>query len=507
MATSILGKAVKQCPSLLYAALGPWLAWSYLAFGAGVWIDASEANSSAIANVFLASTVGFIITCFLTAKYPYHVTRFFGKPPFFPLIGFVGAGACLAVIIGGPRYLLSVSFPLAVVVSLGGATLTGVCTSLLAARCMQSLSALPPRRILQVVICDILLASAIYFIIVGAPHVLRRALFCLLPFASALLVSADPDGTTATRDDGSNCTKTPTAFSGRLFRRFCIMVTMLTFALSVVRQENFFFVHPNVAQGFTDAAMILRIVMGLALLVCVLNLSQATDLSRPYYGVLLVVVFVPLATAIFSMESGMLRTLIAGFYTFFEMLIFAILARLAAKSGADALVAYGRGWGFLTFGGLVGYLVGTYVPVVVPIENIELVLALVVAVCCIPVPLFIFSNRDFDTFIDECIAEDELDDFDLVSSAAIGGRLDDAPSRDDILEQFARDYSLSSREAEVLSLILRGIRPDEIASTLYLSVNTVRRHTQNIYVKAGVHSRGELFEEFFAKTGYSPYMF
>ena len=506
MATSVLEKAVKQCPSLLYAALGPWLAWSYLAFGAGVWIDASEANSSAIANVFLASTIGFIITCFVTAKHPYRITRFFSKPLFFPLLGLVGAGACLAVIFSGPRYLLAVSFPLAAVVSLGGAVLTGICTSLIAARCMQSLSALPPRRILQVVICDILLASAIYFIIVGAPHVLRQALFCLLPLASALLVSADPDDTTAVRDDGSDRTGTPAAFSGKLFRRFCIMVTMLTFALSVVRQENFFFVHPNVAQGFTDAAMILRIAIGLVLLICVLNLSRATDLSKLYYGVLLVVVFVPLAAAIFSMDSGMLRTLIAGFYTFFEMLVFAMLARLAAKSGADALVAYGHGWGHLTFGGLIGYLVGTYVPVIMPIENVELVLALVVAVCCIPVPLFIFSNRDFDTLIDECIADDELDDFDLVSSTAIGDRPADAPSRDEMLEQFARDYSLSNREAEVLGLILRGTRPDEIASTLYLSVNTVRRHTQNIYVKAGVHSRGELFEEFFAKTAYPPYM-
>ena len=48
---------------------------------------------------------------------------------------------------------------------------------------------------------------------------------------------------------------------------------------------------------------------------------------------------------------------------------------------------------------------------------------------------------------------------------------------------------LSERETEVLQLISEGLTNQEIASRLYLSLNTVKVHTRNIYGKLGVHHR------------------
>ncbi|MCG2770165.1 MAG: LuxR C-terminal-related transcriptional regulator, partial [Anaerolineae bacterium] len=48
---------------------------------------------------------------------------------------------------------------------------------------------------------------------------------------------------------------------------------------------------------------------------------------------------------------------------------------------------------------------------------------------------------------------------------------------------------LSSRELEVLQLIAEGLTNQEIASKLYLSLNTVKVHTRNIYGKLGAHHR------------------
>jgi LuxR family maltose regulon positive regulatory protein len=56
-------------------------------------------------------------------------------------------------------------------------------------------------------------------------------------------------------------------------------------------------------------------------------------------------------------------------------------------------------------------------------------------------------------------------------------------SRSDLIEP------LSERELEVLQLISEGLTNSEIASRLYLSLNTVKSHTRNIYGKLGVHSR------------------
>lgn len=50
---------------------------------------------------------------------------------------------------------------------------------------------------------------------------------------------------------------------------------------------------------------------------------------------------------------------------------------------------------------------------------------------------------------------------------------------------------LSQRELEVLQLISEGLTNQEIANRLYLSPNTVKVHTRNIYGKLGVHHRAE----------------
>jgi LuxR family maltose regulon positive regulatory protein len=50
---------------------------------------------------------------------------------------------------------------------------------------------------------------------------------------------------------------------------------------------------------------------------------------------------------------------------------------------------------------------------------------------------------------------------------------------------------LSEREIEVLQLIAEGLTNPEIAARLYLSLNTVKVHTRNIYGKLGAHNRME----------------
>jgi LuxR family maltose regulon positive regulatory protein len=50
---------------------------------------------------------------------------------------------------------------------------------------------------------------------------------------------------------------------------------------------------------------------------------------------------------------------------------------------------------------------------------------------------------------------------------------------------------LSERELEVLQLVAEGLTNQEAASRLFVSLNTVKAHTRNIYGKLGVHSRSQ----------------
>lgn len=52
---------------------------------------------------------------------------------------------------------------------------------------------------------------------------------------------------------------------------------------------------------------------------------------------------------------------------------------------------------------------------------------------------------------------------------------------------------LSHREKQVLSLLLAGLRNNEIASRLYLSESTVKSHLSSSFRKLGVSSRAEVF--------------
>jgi DNA-binding CsgD family transcriptional regulator len=59
-------------------------------------------------------------------------------------------------------------------------------------------------------------------------------------------------------------------------------------------------------------------------------------------------------------------------------------------------------------------------------------------------------------------------------------------------EDFFEQYNISSREQEIVTLILKGYSNQKIGETLYISLNTVKAHLRNIYPKFGVKSRYEL---------------
>ncbi|MDD7430033.1 MAG: helix-turn-helix transcriptional regulator [Oscillospiraceae bacterium] len=58
--------------------------------------------------------------------------------------------------------------------------------------------------------------------------------------------------------------------------------------------------------------------------------------------------------------------------------------------------------------------------------------------------------------------------------------------------QFIQKHELSSRETEVLHLIIEGASNGEISGKLFISENTVKFHVRNILKKTGCANRSEL---------------
>ncbi|WP_309648576.1 helix-turn-helix transcriptional regulator [Nocardioides sp.] len=55
----------------------------------------------------------------------------------------------------------------------------------------------------------------------------------------------------------------------------------------------------------------------------------------------------------------------------------------------------------------------------------------------------------------------------------------------------ASTLALSAREAQVIGLIVQGLSNDEIAATVFLSINSVKTYIRTAYRKIGVTRRAQ----------------
>jgi DNA-binding NarL/FixJ family response regulator len=58
------------------------------------------------------------------------------------------------------------------------------------------------------------------------------------------------------------------------------------------------------------------------------------------------------------------------------------------------------------------------------------------------------------------------------------------------------DFNLTKRETQIAELLLKGLSYKEIASTLFICMDTIFSHIRNIYAKIHVHSRSEMAAKF-----------
>ena len=74
--------------------------------------------------------------------------------------------------------------------------------------------------------------------------------------------------------------------------------------------------------------------------------------------------------------------------------------------------------------------------------------------------------------------------------AVAGGSFDEKLSQ--AKRAIAEEAALTSREAQVMELILEGKSREDVAEALFLSPHTIKNYTSTLYGKLGVHSAREL---------------
>ncbi len=61
------------------------------------------------------------------------------------------------------------------------------------------------------------------------------------------------------------------------------------------------------------------------------------------------------------------------------------------------------------------------------------------------------------------------------------------------------DYGFTSREWDVIRLLVEGLKNDDIAKILYISISTVKVNLTSIFEKLGVDNRTQAVAKIFAE--------
>ncbi|MGN0152453.1 MAG: LuxR family transcriptional regulator, partial [Wujia sp.] len=191
------------------------------------------------------------------------------------------------------------------------------------------------------------------------------------------------------------------------------------------------------------------------------------DRSRKYGAVsCLAALFFPFAMIALSNEVGISMVLwilgycLFGFLAVFRVILFSDIARTKEH------FLYMAGFG-LMFGRL-GDAAGSLTGIILNDNLIPLVIVASICFVLTYVVFFMLYNR-------------------LYMPAP-----QPMPSQEERLHEFIQKHALSSREIEVLNLIIEGASNGEISAKLFISENTVKFHVRNILKKTGCSNRTEL---------------
>ena len=231
--------------------------------------------------------------------------------------------------------------------------------------------------------------------------------------------------------------------------------------VSLTRGIGFFFPMADISKGISLEFSRAFYAIGLILA------GIVGDRSRKYGAVsCLAALFFPFAMIALSNEVGISMVLwilgycLFGFLAVFRVVLFSDIAR----TKENFLYMAGFGLMFGRLGDAAGSLTGI-------ILNDKLIpLVIVASICFVStyVVFFMLYNRLY-----------------MPAPQTI-------PSQEERLHAFIQKHELSSREIEVLNLIIEGASNGEISAKLFISENTVKFHVRNILKKTGCSNRTEL---------------
>lgn len=279
---------------------------------------------------------------------------------------------------------------------------------------------------------------------------------------------------------------------------FLLMVLFVAAAFGFVNYQAIFLT--SVQSAYLEYATVaLRAFVSLALLVGYLCYSW-----RPYLilRVALVVMSVGLVISGVAAVLGAPGTFLSdclflGGYAGFDLLIWTLIIMISYRSGASLLRLICIVYSVDQFGILAGTVVGR----VVSGPNAVVASYMVLGSALLLLTLLFSSGKnsvrdnlstyEIDFVRVDDAASDESGMLGTAGSGEAGGILPSSAVR---IAELSSRFFLTSRETDVLALLVAGRNGPYISEHLHVSENTVKSHIRHIYTKVNVHNRQELLD-------------
>lgn len=336
-------------------------------------------------------------------------------------------------------------------------------------------SALGPLRITAYTLASFLVACVAYLAVDATAGFLRVVLIALLlPASMALLFRVKRFEAAPQKPPLSNGLRSFVSQTWRVLLVFYLF-GVVTWIVILNSQAKLGYGEPLGMFVALGSFLIVALLLGTSLV-----LRSTFSLSYIYKLVFPVVMIGVGLIIAFSFERSIGPALVSVGYTCFDLFCFVMIADASGKTSVNPIRAFG--WCRAVESGVPLFALGIIFAAqsVLNIEENILIYMFVIACIVVLAASFLLEKKGI-------FERDHLNpDIDYPRAEVI------VFARQ--CEKAIEDYSLSMREAEVLSLLVRGRSVPHIAERLYIARSTVKTHITRIYQKLGVDSRQEMID-------------
>ena len=482
-----------QWPAAKYLTYAFWRSWILSVYTAPIWsiLAAGEVAAAAFLNMYLLSTLAYVVVCVLCAVGYRRVADLLNRRvPMLALgvvstVGVLLEYADLGLIGGEPGALFAV-----------GAILTGVCTAPVSIRAGQIYAHTRPTVAVSNTALSEVASGLIYFFVALNEPVISLVVVSALPFMASLMsclgkVDIEPRERNAAKDQASR----PIA----ALARFLVVVFLITFIAYCVRGM---FLAENSGQTTRINAIAISLVVFLSFgiaLICAF--SRSFSFTWLYYPIVLLL---GAACLLLFTAEGMGKwplVMVVCIYSLTSLFNWGMLTYAAKSDYWDPIEVFGFGRAAFALGSLAGLIAITWLGLghVGPqaMQFLGIGFAAVLVACV----LVIFREKDIVEITNAgwLASENEkrpdpadyeadvLETKPITMAAAVEARVL-------TVDEYADERNFTRRERDVFPLMLQGRGSKSIAEKLVISDNTAKSHIRSIYAKCGVHTRAEFIE-------------